>query len=101
MKKRYIEYLNSDKWYRIRLMILDRDNHKCTMCSSTKNLEIHHKTYKYVYQEEKHLYSLTTLCRYHHYFVHNKWLRVLYVIVSSTLSLALIIVVIYALNNQG
>jgi len=59
---RYHTYLHSDEWYTVRQLILIRDNHCCTQCGSTTNLQVHHLTYDHVYDEINHSYDLTTLC---------------------------------------
>lgn len=41
----YKEQLLTLEWKNKRLKILKRDGYKCTKCSSTKNLHVHHKTY--------------------------------------------------------
>jgi hypothetical protein len=43
---KYSEKLKDPRWQRKRLLILDRDNWKCTACrSSTKTLHVHHLIY--------------------------------------------------------
>lgn len=74
-KEKYNEYLNTKEWARKRDHILERDNHCCKICKSTKNLNVHHKFY-YKYPDNSMvppwLYpddALITLCKYHH----KKW----------------------------
>lgn len=59
----YSEFLASKYWYLVRQMVLKRDNFKCIVCSETKNLQIHHNTYKNHFKEHKHLDDLMTLCK--------------------------------------
>lgn len=59
-KNEYRIYLQSEQWQRIRKMILERDGDSCVVCGSRENLEIHHKNYLNVGNEN--LSDLTTLC---------------------------------------
>lgn len=45
--KRYNVYLNRPEWKKIRDKIIERDNNKCVVCSSTKELQVHHKQYHF------------------------------------------------------
>ena len=44
-KNRYYAELKSTKWWAVRDKVLIRDNHKCTVCGSTKDLQVHHTFY--------------------------------------------------------
>jgi 5-methylcytosine-specific restriction endonuclease McrA len=57
----YRAYLRSERWQELRLLVLLRDNHACTQCGRTDNLEIHHRTYERLGCET--LSDLITLCR--------------------------------------
>lgn len=59
------------KWFKKRGIILRRDNYKCTVCSSDKNLRVHHTFYykNYVAPWEYPNNSLLTLCED----CHKKW----------------------------
>lgn len=67
----YAAFLNSKYWNTVRSMVLKRDKFKCVICSDTKNLQVHHNTYKNHFNEHKHLEDLMSLCRVchkeHHY----------------------------------
>lgn len=67
----YAVFLNSKYWNAVRNLVLKRDKFKCVICSETKNLQIHHNTYKNHFNEHKHLGDLMTLCKechkQHHY----------------------------------
>ncbi len=72
---RYQEYLKTDKWQRIAKQRMEIDGNKCVMCGSrgtTANpLEVHHLSYKWLYQEENRIYQdLCTLCHCCHKQVH-------------------------------
>ena len=69
----YKELLNTKEWLIRRLLILNRDNFKCTNCQSTINITVHHKGYikdrlPHEYPDE----ALTTLCSKCHTDIHNK-----------------------------
>ena len=44
-KSEYDKLLHDDRWYTKRDEILKRDNHRCIICGSTENLQVHHKYY--------------------------------------------------------
>lgn len=44
-KSKYDLLLNDSRWLNCRDRILERDNHKCLWCGSTTALQIHHKYY--------------------------------------------------------
>lgn len=63
-------------WKRKRAAILKRDNYKCTVCGSIKDLQVHH-TYYYIEEMAPWLYpdeSLLTLCEdcHHSWHIHNE-----------------------------
>jgi len=60
--KDYYYFLKSKYWKEIRKIILRRDKYKCTVCNSTRDLNIHHTTYKHHFNEHKHLNELITVC---------------------------------------
>jgi len=64
------EYLESDKWARTRQTRLDIDSNECVKCGEKNKLEIHHITYKRLFNEN--IYDLVTLCRSCHQEVHDK-----------------------------
>lgn len=60
----YHAYLQSNEWNAKRYIVLSRDHFKCTECTSTLSLQVHHRTYKNVYfEEENNFKDLTTLCK--------------------------------------
>lgn len=71
MDNKYKEYLKSDEWKNIRELVLERDSHKCILCDSNKNLNIHHKNYKHIYDEINNLECLITLCNKCHAKFHD------------------------------
>lgn len=70
-QRRYDKYMKSKEWARIRRLALLRDNHKCFLCETSKNLEVHHLSYEDDIYKTK-LYSVVTLCRQHHAKIHKK-----------------------------
>jgi len=67
----YYKLLKDSRWYRKRKKIFKRDNGKCTVCGTTKNLVVHH-TFYYDKDTRPWLYpnsSLITLCKT----CHNDW----------------------------
>lgn len=58
----YYKYLKSSAWRKIAKLVLERDNYQCCKCSSTKELQVHHKTYEHIFFEKEHLEDLETLC---------------------------------------
>lgn len=65
--EKYHAYLQSDKWKKIRQIVLTRDGFVCQVCGTSESLEIHHMSYENIYHEEDNNYEdLITLCKYHH-----------------------------------
>ena len=52
----YQEYLKSDKWKQTRQWILIFWGHRCAICNSKDNIQVHHRTY------ERLGHELTTDC---------------------------------------
>lgn len=69
-KLRYKQYLKSDKWRQKRFLVLQRDGFKCVRCGSKNRLQVHHKTYRNVFNEP--LSDLITLCNRCHKKEHKK-----------------------------
>jgi len=69
----YASFLYDKRWVKKRNKIFKRDNFKCTVCGSKKNIQVHH-TYYYKGMFVPWIYpndSLLTLCRN----CHLKWHR--------------------------
>lgn len=78
--KRYQIYLNRYEWKNFRKKILIRDNNKCVICASTKELQIHHKQYHFsnisrdfVKPWEYPISLLITICNKCHNIGHKKF----------------------------
>jgi len=59
-KDAYHEYLQSDEWKSRQLLCLQRDGYRCRICNAAEALEVHHRTYERIGQEDPD--DLTTLC---------------------------------------
>ena len=68
-KAKYLEYLKSDEWMKIRVEMLSIYK-KCARCDSKYQLQIHHKTYKNIFKEEPE--DLEVLCKACHKAEHYK-----------------------------
>lgn len=66
----YYDYLRSEEWQQKRLQVLVRDNFKCQLCGSGKNVQAHHISYENLYTEAE-LDDLVTLCKACHEKVHS------------------------------
>jgi 5-methylcytosine-specific restriction endonuclease McrA len=65
----YSDYLRSNRWRRVRMVVLKRDGFKCAKCSTAKNLHVHHITYKRLGDED--LDDLISLCGRCHRAAHS------------------------------
>ena len=78
---KYEAYRQTEKWKQIARKRMEIDGFTCAMCGSrgtTGNvLEVHHISYRYLYQEEKRIYEdLVTLCHCCHKQTHALMERV-------------------------
>ena len=62
----YKEFLSSEYWQKVKLLVIKRDGYKCVKCKSTTELLPHHLTYKNHFNELNHLEDLVTFCKYCH-----------------------------------
>lgn len=60
-KAEYAEYLQSPHWQLTRAAALERACHRCQLCNSSKRLQVHHRTYVRLGNEDPT--DLTVLCR--------------------------------------
>lgn len=70
-RENYEEYLTSKQWKQIRAMMFNKI-HKCQLCGSKENLEIHHNSYEHVGEEKNHLEDLVVLCHDCHSLFHHQ-----------------------------
>ena len=68
------------KWKSKRKEIIERDNHRCIICSSKKGLQVHHRQYHFIYATKKFKVPwdydnslLITLCSKCHSRGHSKF----------------------------
>jgi 5-methylcytosine-specific restriction endonuclease McrA len=64
----YQEYLSSEDWGRRRQAVLERDGGRCQACLKVEATQVHHKTYKHIYNEP--LFDLVSICRRCHEMLH-------------------------------
>lgn len=62
-------YLKSDHWRSLKLSKYQESGRKCEVCSTTKNLQIHHVNYRNIYDVTTA--DLRVLCKKHHQEVHH------------------------------
>lgn len=55
--------------HKVRMTVLQRDNYKCVLCDSKKNIQVHHKNYNNIGNEKAT--DLITLCYNCHLKYHN------------------------------
>lgn len=71
-KMYYKKYINTPEWKLLRKKALDRDNNCCRLCSSTKKLNVHHRSYPKDGWQNDCVDNLTTLCNQCHAKFHDK-----------------------------
>jgi 5-methylcytosine-specific restriction endonuclease McrA len=72
-KSNYVKNnVNSEPHKEARLQCLKRDNYKCKVCGSTKELEMHHISYHIVGKELENLKWLVILCSDCHQLAHSQ-----------------------------
>ena len=64
-KLTYAEWLDSPEWAAIKAAVFERDAHRCVMCNSPEDLEVHHRHYPRK-REKVQLSDLTLVCRLCH-----------------------------------
>lgn len=70
-KSKYHQYLHSEKWENIKNTLFNIRGKNCEKCTNTKYLQVHHLTYKHLYNEIVHLEDLIILCKTCHKKEHN------------------------------
>lgn len=73
MAEWYEEYLQTERWQRLRTRCFERDGYKCQFCLRSDSLEAHHTRYDNLgnEDEELELCDLITLCRNCHQRLHD------------------------------
>lgn len=72
----YKEYLKTEHWQEVRELKLQSVNYKCQICNSNKELNIHHRSYENLYDEQNHLEDLTVLCKECHGLYHDRLAKI-------------------------
>ena len=68
-KKKYLKYLESDEWAKIKVDLIELNDGKCERCGSGKKLQVHHLSYDNLYFEEPD--DLILLCSKCHMIEHG------------------------------
>ncbi len=68
-KKKYKKYLLSDEWAQLKIDLFKYRGKECEKCGETKYLQVHHLSYKNIFQEEPE--DLMILCKSCHKKEHN------------------------------
>jgi hypothetical protein len=68
----YKDFLHSDYWDIVRLIVIDRYGEKCALCGNPDHLHVHHRDYSHHGEEHKYLEDLIPLCRSCHEKFHDK-----------------------------
>lgn len=63
-RQNYEEYLRSTRWQILRGEALQRFDNRCALCYDDRNLEVHHRTYDRLGDEE--ISDLVALCSWCH-----------------------------------
>jgi len=63
-KTNYKEYLKSDRWKKLRLKVLERDNFMCRHCMG-KATEVHHLSYLFIFKPEEEHFCLSLCSKCH------------------------------------
>lgn len=66
----YYAYLHSDEWKYRKTQALKRAGYRCSLCGTGKNLEVHHITYKNLFNENDD--DLLAVCKNCHNKIHEK-----------------------------
>lgn len=61
---KYKRYLRSGKWFNKRKKMFSLVGKKCEMCGGRYRVQVHHMTYKRLYNERSS--DLLVVCKYHH-----------------------------------
>jgi len=62
-------YYRTEKWRKKRAAALERSDHRCQVCNSPHELQVHHRTYEHWGNERPK--DLTVLCRTCHCLFHG------------------------------
>lgn len=68
----YAVYLRTAHWRQVRLKALHRAQYRCEKCQVGWLLQVHHRTYVHLGEEQKYPQDLQALCRECHRAAHGK-----------------------------
>jgi len=72
----YQEYLQSAEWAAVKFLVRGRSGGWCEWCRARGRrrhaVNVHHLTYKNLYNEAEHLEDVVHLCRWHHLRAHGR-----------------------------
>lgn len=71
-KLEYYQYLRTPQWKLFRQLALDTLGHECGKCGNKNELQVHHKHYKNIFQEN--IKDVMILCASCHRMTHKKQL---------------------------
>lgn len=71
MNKEYKDYLNSKEWYAIKVSLFNIRGKKCERCGNEKQLQIHHRHYRNIFNEKPE--DLQIVCAGCHGHIHKLW----------------------------
>lgn len=69
-KERYLQYISSKDWQKKRVECFKLFGKRCFVCKKDKEIHVHHKTYKRLFNE-KVATDLVPLCAKHHKALHK------------------------------
>jgi len=70
-KLSYKQYLQSPHWNEVRKLAIENAKGKCQLCNNNKYLNVHHRTYIHLGNEQNNLSDLTVLCKNCHEKFHS------------------------------
>lgn len=68
----YHEYLKTEHWQEVKELKLQSVNYKCQVCNSGEELNVHHRSYTNLYNEQNYLEDLTVICKECHELYHER-----------------------------
>jgi len=72
MRKTNKDFLRSKEWLELRAQALLRDNHRCVLCGSSRNLNVHHIFPRKFHKDlQKDLDNLVVVCPGCHFRIHK------------------------------
>ena len=68
----YAVYLRTAHWRQVRVAALQQAKYRCAKCRVGGRLDVHHRTYIHLGEEQRYLKDLQVLCRTCHEAAHAK-----------------------------